>query len=67
MTRYWVVGGEYTDTTFATLAPGKREERIGPFDDYDEAYKIWFARARATVDDATIYYRIDLEAIQNAA
>ncbi|HUZ72776.1 MAG TPA: DUF4170 domain-containing protein [Stellaceae bacterium] len=58
---YWVVGGEYTDTTFTTLAPGRREERIGPFASYDEAYAQWSARARATIDDATIWYRIIAE------
>jgi hypothetical protein len=56
--RYWVVGGEYTDTTFRTLAPGAREERLGPYDDYRTAFEVWSARARATVDDATIRYRI---------
>ena len=29
MKRYWVVGGEYADTSFSQLAPGKREERLG--------------------------------------
>lgn len=58
---YWVVGGEYTDTRFATLAPGKREERIGPFASYDEAYAQWRARAVATIDDATIRFRIVAE------
>jgi hypothetical protein len=67
MTRYWIVGGEYTDTSFRTLAPGQHEERIGPFDNYDAAYTAWFARARATIDNATIRYRIVPEAIENAA
>ena len=56
--RYWVVGGEYTDTSFKTLAPGKREERVGPFAKYADAYAAWSARARATIDDATVRYRI---------
>jgi Domain of unknown function (DUF4170) len=55
---YWVVGGEYTDTSFSRLAPGQSEERIGPFENYDEAYELWRARARATIDDATVWYRI---------
>ena len=55
---YWVIGGEYTDTNFGTLAPGKSEERLGPFKNYREAYDVWSARARATIDDATIRYRI---------
>jgi hypothetical protein len=56
--RYWVVGGEYQDTTFTVFAPGAREERYGPFASYDEAYAAWSARARATIDYATVRYRI---------
>jgi hypothetical protein len=56
--RYWVVGGEYADTSFTRLAPGKAEECYGPYATYNEAYAAWSARARATVDDATIRYRI---------
>lgn len=58
MAAYWVVGGEYTDTSFKEIAPGKREERYGPFATYREAYAAWSARARATIDDATVRYRI---------
>lgn len=59
--RYWVVGGEYADTSFTRLAAGRREERYGPYASYNEAYAAWSARARATVDDATIRYRIIAE------
>ncbi len=55
---YWVVGGDYTDTRFTALAPGAREERFGPFASYLEAWDVWSARARATVDIATVRYRI---------
>jgi Domain of unknown function (DUF4170) len=55
---YWVVGGDYTDTRFNELAPGTREERLGPFASYREAWDVWSARARATVDIATVRYRI---------
>jgi hypothetical protein len=55
---YWVVGGDYTDTSFERLAPGAREERLGPFATYREAWDVWSARARATVDVATVRYRI---------
>jgi hypothetical protein len=55
---YWVVGGDYTDTRFERLAPGAREERLGPFVTYREAWDVWSARARATVDIATVRYRI---------
>jgi hypothetical protein len=58
MAKYWVVGGEYTDTSFRKLAPGAQEERLGPFKSYREAYQAWQARARATIDDATVRYRV---------
>jgi hypothetical protein len=59
---YWVIGGEYRDASFAALAPGTREERHGPFDSYDEAKKVWAARAWATVDNALMRFRIVEEA-----
>ena len=58
MARYWVVGGEYTDTSFTALVPGAVEERHGPFETYKEAYQIWEGRARQTIDHATIRFRI---------
>ena len=56
--RYWVVGGEYTDTHFAAVVAGTSEERLGPFDDYRAAHAAWQARAWATVDNAHKRYRI---------
>lgn len=58
MSTYWVIGGEYTDTSFRKMAPGAKEERLGPFKSYREAYQAWQTRARATIDDATVRYRI---------
>lgn len=58
MARYWVIGGEYADARFETLALGTSEERHGPFASYDDAYIVWQARARATVDDALVRFRI---------
>jgi hypothetical protein len=58
MARFWVVGGEYADTSFERLAKGASEERHGPFMSYDEAYATWQARARATIDDALVRFRI---------
>jgi hypothetical protein len=55
---YWVVGGEYADTRFSEIAPGRREERLGPFPDYEAAHKVWAERAWATVDDAHARFRI---------
>jgi hypothetical protein len=56
--RYWVVGGEYKDATFTEIAEGTIEERHGPFATYDEAHKLWAARAWATVDNAMMRFRI---------
>ena len=58
MANYWVVGGEFTDTSFTTLAPGVHEDRLGPYRTYREAYQSWQLRARATIDDACVRYRI---------
>ena len=60
--RYWVVGGEYKDSSFRELVPGKTEERQGPFATYEEAHKVWAARAWATVDDALMRFRVVGEA-----
>ena len=58
MPDYWVVGGEYTDTKFDTMAPGKAPERYGPFASYQDAMTEWKTRAWATVDHCLIRYRI---------
>jgi hypothetical protein len=55
---YWVIGGEYTDLSFTKLARGAQEERHGPFATYKEAYQVWQSRARATIDDAMVRFRI---------
>jgi hypothetical protein len=59
--RYWVVGGQYADTNFTTLAEGAEETRLGPFDDYDQARAVWRAKAMETVDDAHARYSIEKE------
>jgi hypothetical protein len=56
--RYWVVGGEYRDSTFREIAPGQQLERLGPFTSYAEAHKAWATRAWSTVDDALMRFRI---------
>ena len=56
--QFWVIGGEYADATFTDLAAGQREERLGPFATYEEAHKVWAARAWATVDNALMRFRI---------
>lgn len=59
---YWVVGGEYADTNFREVAPGKTEERYGPFESYAAAHRKWAERAFATIDDAHTRFRIIQEA-----
>lgn len=58
MKRYWVTGGNYTDTSFSTLAPGEKEQRFGPFDSYEAAQKVWQGLAWQTVDDCQSYFTI---------
>jgi hypothetical protein len=58
MPRYWIVGGEYADTSFRRIAGGGKEERIGPFDSYGAAKTEWQQRAWASVDNAHVRYRI---------
>ena len=60
---YYVVGGEYADTSFSIIAPGHVEERFGPFGEH-EAHICWRALTGKTVDNAMIRYfiRADEEA-----
>jgi hypothetical protein len=55
---YWVVGGEYSDTRFETLMPGRVLESHGPFASYRQAHEVWAARAWATVDDCHSRFRV---------
>ncbi len=56
---FWVIGGTYTDTDFATLAAGLSEERLGPFPSRKEAMDVWRGKAWASVDDGFVRYRIE--------
>lgn len=56
--RYYVVGGDYIDTHFRQLAPGATEERIGPYESYEQAHAAWQSKAWSTVDACTKRYRI---------
>ena len=57
---YFVVGGEYADTSFTTIAPGHAEERFGPFEEH-EAHECWRAITGKTVDNAMVRYFIRSE------
>ncbi len=67
MNEYWVIGGEYADSSFADLLPGREPERFGPFRSYDEARREWQARTMATIDNALIRYRVVAGEEQRAA
>jgi hypothetical protein len=59
MAEFWVVGGEFADARFESLAPGRSLERHGPFASYDAARKDWKARTMATIDNALVRYRVE--------
>lgn len=54
---YWVVGGEYADTTFKNPAKGKSIEAYGPFEKA-EALTFWRTITGKTVDYAMVRYDI---------
>ena len=54
---YWVVGGEYADSEFTRLAPGRELEVFGPFEKW-EALGFWRGLTSKSVDDALIRYDI---------
>jgi hypothetical protein len=62
MGSFWVVGGEYTDTSFERPAGEGGERRFGPFPSYAAAKAEWQRLAWASVDNAHARYRIEEEA-----
>lgn len=59
--RYWVIGGEYTDTAFTTIVGGGEPARQGPFDSYDAARDAWANLSWSHIDDAHVRYTIETE------
>lgn len=57
MTKYFVVGGEYADTSFTQIAAGEQEQSFGPFSEKD-AHDFWRSITGRTVDNAMVRYRI---------
>jgi hypothetical protein len=55
--QFYVIGGEYADTSFKTIAAGKTEERHGPLAE-KEAHDLWRALTGKTVDNAMVRYRV---------
>lgn len=58
MAKFWVIGGEYTDTSFTLIVGGDAEEKVGPFPTYEAAKAEWSKKAWENVDDAHTRYRI---------
>ena len=55
--QYWVIGGEYRDTSFRELT-GANAEAVGPFADYDAALRVWRERSIATRPQTHMRYTI---------
>lgn len=55
---FWVIGGEYENSDFQHMIECT-EERHGPFETYDEAYKCWANRAWLTVDNCLYRFWIE--------
>ncbi|CAN7528913.1 hypothetical protein LJR225_003811 [Phenylobacterium sp. LjRoot225] len=58
--RFWVVGGEYSSTTFHTLKKGQPDV-LGPFATRDEARAVWKQVSETTRSCATAKYSITAE------
>lgn len=56
--QYFVVGGEYADTSFTTITSGKELETYGPFD-RDQALNFWRGITSQTIDSCL--HRYDIE------
>lgn len=54
---YYVVGGEYADASFTTMAQGKAQESYGPFG-RQQAMDFWRGITSQTVDSALHRYDI---------
>jgi hypothetical protein len=61
--RYWVVGGEYSSTTFHSLKSG-HPDVFGPFKTRDEARATWKRLSEETKSCATAKYAITAEKLE---
>jgi hypothetical protein len=59
--KFYVIGGEYADTSFTRIADGHTEQRHGPYSE-TEARDAWRALTGKTVDNALVRFRIKPEA-----
>ena len=60
MSSYYVVGGEYADTSFTILAAGTEREVYGPFNERDAKVR-WRELTGKTVDNAMVRYFLKSE------
>ena len=67
MKTYWVIGGEYTSTAFDKMAPGKTEERHGPYTSLRDARAQWQRLSWQKVDNCNVRYRIEKRTPRHAA
>jgi hypothetical protein len=58
MLAYWVVGGEYTDTTCSKIARRGAEEWLGPFESHADAETEWARISWQEVDNCNVRYRV---------
>jgi hypothetical protein len=56
-TKYNVIGGEYADTSFTTLAPGTVQQRFGPLS-HAEAMAMWRSLSAKSVDNCMVRYYV---------
>ena len=63
--RFWVVGGEYSSTTFHSLKKGKPDV-LGPFKTREEARAAWKKISDETRSCATAKYSITSEQLNLA-
>ena len=63
---FFVVGGEYADTTFTKLIPGTKLEVYGPFASERDAKVRWRELTGKTVDNAMVRYFLRRDDPENA-
>ncbi len=56
--KFWVIGGEYADTSFTRIQTGKELEVYGPFGEWEGALGFWRGLTSKSVDDAQVRYDI---------
>lgn len=55
---FWVIGGEYADSSFTRMRGDKELEVYGPFDKWDEAVGFWRGLTSKSIDDAMVRYDV---------